>query len=84
MEQQQSPKPSNSKQDRRQSLSKYAKYSAFAFQMIGIFVLLSLGGNWLDKKKGYEFPYFTLAGVFLALISIFYTLFKLVNKSNKD
>jgi hypothetical protein len=71
-------------QERRQSLSKYAKYSAFAFQMIGIFVLLSLGGNWLDEKMQNNFPYFTLLGVFVALISIFYSLFTLVNKNNKD
>ncbi|MES2691115.1 MAG: AtpZ/AtpI family protein [Bacteroidota bacterium] len=71
---------SSNPQGRRQSLGKYAKYSAFAFQMIAVFVLLSLGGNWLDKKMEYQFPYFTLAGVFISLISIFYSLYSLVNK----
>lgn len=75
--------PSN-KTNRKQSLNKYARYSAFAFQMIAVFVLLSLGGNWLDKRMGYAFPYFTLAGVFIALISIFYSLFNLVKKINND
>lgn len=79
--------PENNRQrrhDRRQSLSKYARYSAFAFQMIGIFLLLSLGGNWLDKKMEYGFPYFTLGGVLLALVSIFYTLYTLVSNNNND
>lgn len=75
---------SNSQPNRRQSLNKYARYSAFAFQMIAVFVLLSLGGNWLDEKMGYKFPYFTLAGVFIALISIFYSLFTLIKKINEN
>lgn len=77
---QQKPNNRSNPQDRRQSLGKYAKYSAFAFQMIAVFVVLSLGGNWLDKKMEYRFPYFTLAGVFISLISIFYSLYALVNK----
>jgi hypothetical protein len=69
--------------NRKQSLINYAKYSAFAFQMIGIFVALSLGGNWVDKHWNLTFPYFTLLGVLLSLISIFYTLYALINKNNE-
>jgi hypothetical protein len=69
--------------NRKQSLINYAKYSAFAFQMIGIFVALSLGGNWVDKHWNLTFPYFTLLGVLLSLISIFYTLYVLINKNNE-
>ena len=73
------PQPNN----RKQSLTNYAKYSAFAFQMIGIFVTLSLGGNWVDKHWNLKFPYFTLLGVLVSLISIFYTLYALINKNNE-
>lgn len=69
---------------RKQSLISYAKYSAFAFQMIGIFVALSLGGNWVDKHWNLKFPYFTLLGVLVSLISIFYTLYALINKNNEN
>lgn len=69
---------------RKQSLTSYAKYSAFAFQMIGIFVALSLGGNWVDKHWNLKFPYFTLLGVLVSLVSIFYTLYALINKNNEN
>lgn len=70
--------------NRRQSLVNYAKYSAFAFQMIGVFVLLALGGNWLDKKWKFNFPIFTLTGVFVALVAIFFSLYKLINQSEES
>ena len=70
--------------NRKQSLTNYAKYSAFAFQMIGVFVALSLCGNWIDKHWNLKFPYFTLLGVFIALIAIFYSLYALTTKSNNN
>jgi uncharacterized sodium:solute symporter family permease YidK len=63
---------------------KYVAFSALAFQWIGVFVILSLGGNWLDEHFQHHFPIFTLLGVFVALFVIFYSIFKLVNKSNQD
>jgi uncharacterized membrane protein len=74
----------NQQQNKRPSFSKYAKFSAFAFQFVAIFVLLSLGGNWLDKRLEYKFPLFTLIGVFVALIAIFYSLYTFVTKENTD
>jgi hypothetical protein len=68
----------------KQSFKKYAAVSALAFQWIGLFVLLSLGGNWLDHFLKYHFPIFTLAGVFLALCFIFYSIFKLAKQSNRE
>ena len=70
--------------NRKQSLTNYAKYSAFAFQMIGVFVALSLGGNWLDKYWQFKFPYFTLLGVLVSLISIFYSLYALINRNDSE
>jgi hypothetical protein len=52
--------------------------------MIGVFVALSLGGNWIDKHWNLKFPYFTLLGVFIALIAIFYSLYALTTKSNNN
>jgi hypothetical protein len=70
--------------NRKQSLTNYAKYGAFAFQMIGVFVALSLGGNWLDKNWQFKFPYFTLLGVLVSLISIFYSLYALINRNDSE
>jgi hypothetical protein len=70
--------------NRKQSLTNYAKYSAFAFQMIGVFVALSLGGNWVDKHWQLKFPYFTLLGVLVSLISIFYSLYALINRNDSE
>lgn len=70
--------------NRKSQFSKYAKFSGFAFQMIAVFVLLSLGGDWLDKRMENKFPLFTLIGVFVALISIFYTLFSFLKKDNDN
>ena len=70
--------------NRKQSLTNYAKYSAFAFQMIGVFVALSLGGNWVDKHWQLKFPYFTLLGVFVSLVSIFYSLYAIFNRYDSE
>lgn len=70
--------------NRKQSLTNYAKYSAFAFQMIGVFVALSLGGNWVDKHWQLKFPYFTLLGVFVSLVSIFYSLYAIINRNDSE
>lgn len=70
--------------NRKQSLTNYARYSAFAFQMIGVFVALSLGGNWVDKHWQLKFPYFTLLGVLVSLISIFYSLYALINRNDSE
>ena len=70
--------------NRKQSLTNYAKYSAFAFQMRGVFVALSLGGNWVDKHWQLKFPYFTLLGVLVSLISIFYSLYALINRNDSE
>jgi hypothetical protein len=83
MKSNQPPKVSKAQPTRRSS-NKYAVVSALAFQWVGVFVLLSLGGNWLDKRMEHHFPIYTLAGVFIALFVIFYSLFKFVNKSNRD
>jgi presenilin-like A22 family membrane protease len=78
------PQKQSKPQSVRRSYNKYLIFSALAFQWIGVFVLLSLGGNWLDKRMEHHFPIFTLLGVFLALFVIFYTLFKFVNRPNGD
>jgi hypothetical protein len=52
--------------------------------MIGVFVALSLGGNWLDKNWQFKFPYFTLLGVLVSLISIFYSLYALINRNDSE
>lgn len=80
----QPPKASKPQSNKRASYNKYVVFSALAFQWIGAFVILSLGGNWLDERMQHDFPIFTLLGVFVALFLIFYSIFKLVNKSNQD
>lgn len=62
--------------------SDYAKYTAIAFQYVAVFILLSLGGNYLDEHYDFGFPYFTLAGVFLGLVFIFYSVYKLISKND--
>jgi hypothetical protein len=52
--------------------------------MIGVFVALSLGGNWVDKQLNLKFPYFTLLGLLIALVSIFYSLYSITNKNSKN
>lgn len=78
------PNPKPQQNNRKQSLTNYAKYSAFAFQMIGVFVALSLGGNWVDKHWQLKFPYFTLLGVFVSLVSIFYSLYAIINRNDSE
>ncbi len=44
------------------------------------FALLGFGGYLLDRKFDTE-PVFTLSGIFLALVWIFYEVWKIVRKS---
>lgn len=62
----------------------YVKYSAFGFQLIALFVIFSLGGNWLDKWVGNKFPAFTLTGVALALVVVFYLILKIIKDQDKS
>jgi hypothetical protein len=52
--------------------------------MIGVFVALSLGGNWIDQQLNLKFPYFTLLGLFIALSTIFYSLYAITIKNSKN
>jgi hypothetical protein len=52
--------------------------------MIGVFVALSLGGNWIDQQLNLIFPYFTLLGLFIALSTIFYSLYAITIKNSKN
>lgn len=63
-------------------LTDYVRYSAFGFQFIAIFVIFSLGGNWLDDYAGNKFPGYTLLGVTIALVAVFYLIFRLIKNNN--
>jgi len=52
--------------------------------MIAVFVLLSLGGNWLDKHFQLSFPALTLTGVFIALVVIFYNVYTFAKAAEKE
>ena len=47
------------------------------------FALLGFGGYYLDQKNGTE-PLYTLIGIFLALIWIFYEVWKIVRNNDND
>ncbi|MXV49361.1 hypothetical protein GS399_00135 [Pedobacter sp. HMF7647] len=60
----------NFKQEKKE-LNAYAKYSALAFQMIGIIGLFTFAGYKIDENRNSKQPIFTailsLAGVFISL-----------------
>ena len=72
------------RQSKKPQLNKYVQFSAWAFQMIAVFVLLSLGGNWLDKHFQLTFPALTLTGVFIALAVIFYNVYTFAKTAEKE
>ena len=47
------------------------------------YFLLAFGGNYLDKKFD-SGPFYTLLGVFLATIWMFYEVWKIVRKNGED
>lgn len=56
----------------------YIKYSGIAFQMIGMIVICTFGGLWLDKKTAISLPIFTLLGILIGIAaSLYYVLKKL-------
>lgn len=72
------------KQPNKPSFKKYAKFSGLAFQWIAVFTAFSLGGNYLDERQGNQFPGYTLAGVFIGLVVIFYSLYKVIQELNQE
>lgn len=56
---------------KNKGIENFAKYSAIAFQMIGIILITTWGGVKLDKLTGFKTPIFTiilsLLGVFVAI-----------------
>ncbi|MCK9292139.1 MAG: AtpZ/AtpI family protein [Bacteroidales bacterium] len=58
-----------------QSLQTYAKYSSLAFQMLGIVLGGVLGGRWLDKKIGWDYPIMTLILSILSVsLAVYYAI----------
>lgn len=54
----------------------YVKYSGMAFQMIGMIVICTFGGLWLDKKIAINLPIFTLLGILIGIAASLYHVLK--------
>jgi F0F1-type ATP synthase assembly protein I len=71
MEDSQPLKKKNPKNQGNKGIRDFAKYSAIAFQMVGVILVTTLGGIKLDKITGLQTPVFTiilsLLGVFAAI-----------------
>lgn len=76
MLQEKPPKRRKSNEDPKQSLARYARYSAIAFQMVAVVVLFVLGGVKLDSLwEAMEFPLATLVGSVLGVVlALYYSL----------
>lgn len=60
----------------KSAAASYAKYSGIAFQFIGVIVLSTWGGHWLDHKIGIKFPAFTLTFAIVSAAMAIYLLIK--------
>ncbi|WP_338792109.1 AtpZ/AtpI family protein [Bernardetia sp. MNP-M8] len=63
--------------------NKYIKYSSIGMEMIGSVILGGFGGNWLDKKLEFSFPFFTITLILLGLTATFAHLIMQLNTDRK-
>lgn len=64
------------KDNRPSPYSDYARYSGIALQFVGIIVLSTWGGHWLDRQLALKFPAFTLIFALLSAAMALYLLIK--------
>jgi len=74
MENLETQKKKNLKNQGNKGIKDFARYSGMAFQMIGIILVTTWGGIKLDKLTDFEKPVFTiilsLLGVFAAIYTV--------------
>ena len=63
--------------------NKYIKYSSIGMEMLGAVLLGGFGGNWLDKKLEFSFPFFTITLILLGLAATFTHLVMQLNADRK-
>ena len=67
----------------KKGTNKYIKYSSIGMEMIGSVLLGGFGGNWLDKKLEFSFPFFTIVLILLGLTTTFAHLIIQLNADRK-
>ncbi len=75
------PKKRKNNKDPKHSLARYARYSAFAFQMVAIVMLFVVGGVKIDHIwEAMDFPLATLVGSILGIVlALYYAIKDLTN-----
>ena len=65
---------------KKKQLNDIGRYAGLGLQMMGAILVLTVSGNWADKKCAFQFPLFTLIGAMLGIVSSMYWLFKTTSK----
>ena len=76
MEEQQSQKKKSPTKTENKGIKDFARYSALAFQMVGIILVTVWGGKELDKISEFEKPVFTIILSLLGVFAAIYTAVK--------
>ena len=76
MEEQQSQKKADPKNTGNKGIRDFGKYSAMAFQMVGIILVTTWGGIHLDKLLDFSKPVFTIILSLLGVFAAIYTAVK--------
>ncbi len=72
------------KQDKKNALKSYARYSSIAIQMLAIILLGVFGGIQLDKLIEWGIPVFTVSFSFISVILAIYYVTKDFLKKDKS
>jgi hypothetical protein len=65
---------------KKKQLNDLGRYAGLGIQMMGAILVLTASGHWADKKYDSHFPFFTLIGAMLGIVSSMYWLFKTTSK----
>lgn len=64
------------REELREGVNVYAKYSGMAFQMAGIILLFTLAGRWADGYLAFESPYLAVGGALVGTFTALYVALK--------
>lgn len=76
------PKLPHHNNNKKSSLSDYAKYSGLAIQMLATILICVYLGHLFDKWTQWKFPAGILSGMFIGLFGALYPVFKSTGNKN--
>lgn len=67
----------------RPPYASYLRYTALGFTMVGVVMVFTFVGRWLDGVVGWGFPVLTIAGALFGIVGAMLQLFRATRGSQR-